>query len=63
MKANWKVGDKVKVLREIDGHEFEIGSIVEVVGVRELVMAFQYLCTCGNVSWYLSEEEAELIEW
>ena len=57
----YKVGDEVRVVKEIHGHEFDIDEVVTIVevsptGVRDVV---DYRCNSENNSWWLRKEEFE----
>ena len=57
------VGDKVRVTKEINGHQFKIGE--EVVLAEEAVLAeevpeyMSWRCQGENDWWWLTEEEFE----
>ena len=56
IKRSWEIGKKIVVIDCIYGHEFEENAVVEVVEHEPSYMA-KWLCTDGNYSWWLSEEE------
>jgi hypothetical protein len=55
-KRSWHIGEKVVVTHCIYGHEFDNGTTVEIVD-HEPSQTTSWLCSDGNYSWWLSEEE------
>ncbi len=51
------VGDKVRVTKEINGHQFEIGE--EVILIEELSEPMSWRCQGKYDWWCLTEEEFE----
>ena len=51
------VGDKVRVTKEINGHQFKIGE--EVVLTEEVSEYMSWRCQGENDWWWLTEEEFE----
>ena len=51
------VGDKVRVTKEINGHQFKIGE--EVVLTEEASEYMSWRCQGENDWWWLTEEEFE----
>lgn len=51
--------DFVKVINETEGHQFEIGSTVQVIKAKLITDAF--LCSDGIESWWLNSEEIEKV--
>lgn len=54
-----KVGDKVRITGEIDGHEFDIG---EIVTITEIWGDNDYKAENEYDYWWISEEECELVK-
>lgn len=60
-KRSWAIGEKVVVTHCIYGHEFDIGTTVEIVG-HEPSQTTSWLCSDGsNYNWWLSEEEGYVV--
>lgn len=55
MKFNYKVGDKAIIIREICGHQFDMGEIVTIVEAAEHPEHFQ--ASDGKETWYVSVKE------
>jgi len=55
-KRSWAIGEKVVVTHCIHGHEFDDNVKVEIVD-HEPSQTTSWLCSDGNCSWWLSEEE------
>jgi hypothetical protein len=55
IEYKYKVGDKAIVIREICGHQFELGSIVQVVKYAAHDEHFQV--SDGKDTWYVSIDE------
>lgn len=51
----FKVGDKVRVTERKNGHEFEIGEVVEITDIHPIDN--DYRCSNGYTNWYLKEDE------
>ena len=58
----FKEGQKVKVIAEEYGHEFEIGEIVEIIFSDKDARsgAGGYECSNGLRTWFLVDQEIEL---
>jgi hypothetical protein len=64
-QPNFKVGDNVKVLKQIHGHCFKIGEIVEIEEIKVIntdnqILELKCCLLDGSDYWYLSEDEVEL---
>lgn len=55
MKFNYKVGDKAIIIREICGHQFEMGEIVNIIEATGHHEHFQ--ASNGKDCWYISIDE------
>ena len=55
-KHSWHIGQRVVVTHCIYGHEFNEGTTVEIVD-HEPSQTTSWLCSDGQCSWWLSEEE------
>lgn len=55
----YKVGDELKVVKELQGHGFDIGTIVVVTRVDPEDLDTPYKCEAkdGSDYWYISEDE------
>ncbi|PED64003.1 hypothetical protein [Priestia megaterium] len=51
----YKVGDKAVVIREICGHQFELGDIVTIIKLASHQDHFE--ASDGKDSWYVSKDE------
>lgn len=54
-----KVGDKVKVTKEINGHQFQIGEKLTLI--EELSDPGSWRCQGKDDWWALTEDEFELL--
>lgn len=52
-----EVGEKVKIVRMIGGHQFEIGETVTIIAKS----SHNYRATNGPQSWYILDMEIEVI--
>ncbi len=59
----WKVGDKVRITKEIHGHAFKDGKVVELRIFKgdSLGEAKWFAKDNKGIEWWISEEEAELV--
>lgn len=55
--SKYKVGDKVRVLREKYGHMIPLGSVVEVTEVDKDIPRYK-----TNTGWHVNDDEIELVE-
>lgn len=55
MKHEYKVGDKAIIIREICGHQFNLGEIVKIVKLAG--HHDHYQASDGKDVWYVSVEE------
>lgn len=55
MNYPYKVGDKAIVIKEICGHQFDLGEIVKIVDFSGHNEHFQ--ASDGNDTWYVSVDE------
>ncbi len=55
----FKEGDKVRIIDNTYGHEFEMGTIVRIVSVG----TEDYHATNGKVEWYIKDEEIEAVDF
>jgi len=64
----FKVGDKVKILSNIDSDmnayiAYMIGKESEIIGVNTEGMTYRFQClTDSNYYWWFTEDELELVE-
>ena len=61
-KQKFKVGDKCKVVKQLHGHEFEIGEKVTIRKCYPDEDTPHYKCQSKIDCWFLSEEELELLK-
>lgn len=54
----FKVGDKVRIVDNTGGHEFDIGEVVTIAEILE----GDYRAKNNYDSWYVGDEELELVE-
>ena len=59
-KSTYNVGDKVKVIRNDNGHNFEVGEIIELTEFYDDEQP-HWKTNLSNTSSYLSEDEFEAI--
>lgn len=59
-KRSWQIGKKVVVTHCIHGHGFVNGTTVEIIEYSPSPTT-SWLCSDGEFSWWLSEEEGYLI--
>jgi len=57
--SKFKEGDKVKIVAQINGHQFPLGEVVRIVKDRSYNYLAEYLDK--SHSWYITEDEAESI--
>tara|TARA_R110000803_G_scaffold85381_1_gene151738 strand:+ start:90 stop:344 length:255 start_codon:yes stop_codon:yes gene_type:complete len=56
---NFKEGDKVRVIKNIHGHEFELGQVITIAEVYEK----DYASFDENgIHWFISDKEIEAFE-
>jgi len=55
-KQKFKVGDKCKVVKQLHGHEFEIGEKVTIRKCYPDEDTPHYECINGTRFWYLEDE-------
>lgn len=58
----FKVGDKARVIANRYDHNFNIGEIITITEVDLNDRFWTYKCLNDNESWWLNDEELELIE-
>ena len=57
-----EVGDRVKVIDKICGHEFEIGEVIIITEVSNWGGDFLCKSLKNSIDWWLRRNEFELLE-
>ena len=55
MEFNYKVGDKAIIIREICGHQFQLGEVVKII--KESGHDRHFQASDGKETWYVSMDE------
>ena len=59
--SKFKVGDKVRVVSNINNHEFDIGEIITITGVCEKTKDQEYIADGSSDWWYVLESELDWV--
>ena len=59
VSKSFAVGKKVRIEKNTMGHDFEIGSIVNIIEY-DMTSTAPWLCSDGKDTWWICEEEANV---